>query len=473
MATTLNPFSITYGTLTVGGASTTLHLNGPYVIDRSFPKLRLVFDVVVVATSQEQLQTLATSVETEFTKRDKSVTIDIGGDNPWVYTFGSGILNTTASCTKSGNRDTDHGFSRAYTCVVEGSMPAADQVGLSDVEVNVDISPSRQKTVTMKGSYTALAGDSAIQTYQSEFDGRASALLTSIDSTATWELVSESSSQDRNNHTAAFVRQYLELLAEQSAGLLDDPQIRDHRVAFTDLSQYPGDSQQNVQRFRRVNATYDCAVDIDQTTDLDTVFANKVMPHLIALFVANFNPRVYGVEERSIGFDRTGSRISCSVRFIYQKGDSSEDLVQVAESVTLRDTRTIDYTPVHDGGELSAYADTGWIVRERTYQRNALALGSIPSGSGSRSGVGRTDGGGGDAVGSGWNTIQATQQSSVQWIGDPEFGQIQVFTLDETVVQRFSETPRGSGGGGGGGWLGSRPTSWWTSQQQQSPGGPG
>lgn len=453
-----NLFSITYGTLTVGGASDSLLLSGPYVVDRSHPRLRLVFDVMIVATSHATLQSLSEQVEAGLSARDKSLTIDIAGD-AWEYTFGDTILNTTATCAKSGNRDTDRGYGRAYTVTIEGDLPAADQDGLRELEVHTDFAPSRQKTVSMRGVYTALDGDTATTVYGASFDARAAAILTSIDDEATWELVHEESGRDRNDSTLQFQRQYLQILAEQSIGVIDDPAIRDHRVSFTDLSQHPGDSAEGVHRLRRVAATYDCAVDVEVGQDMQQVFDQKILPHLISLFVANLSPRVYGIEEMRVSLDRSQSRASVAVQFIYQK-NGGDDVVEVTESVTTRETRTIDYTPVHDGQELAFYVDSGWLNKERIYSRTAMVIGDQPpierltkesaSSTDARGSALPAIGGGADIGGggvdsavnsSGWNTISSTSQSTRQYIGDPDYGQIAVTIVSETVTKRYSVRP--------------------------------
>lgn len=440
-----NEFSITYGAQSVGGASSTYLLDGPYTIDRSVARLRLGFDVVVVASSFEELQSLAATLEDNLSKRDQSVSIDIAG-NAWDYTFGTSILNSSCTITKTGSRERDRGFSRGYTCVIEGDLPATDQDGLRELEVHVATSPSRQRTVTMRGIYSAMGGDSASTVYAAEFDARAAAILTSIDSGATWELVQEESSRDRLDHLTQFQRAYLEILLAQVSATTDDPAIVDHRVSFTDYSQHPGDSQQGAHRLRKVTATYDCAIDSTVTKDLATAYNDSVMPHLIDLFVAHFSPRVYGIDERRASFDRSGNRISVSCQFTYQKNGGT-DTVEVTQSTTTRETRTIDYTPVHNGDELGAYVDPGFMVKERIYSLTSMVVGHTePTSKLSREPgkTGAAAGGGAKAIStSGWNTVQSTVQVTTQWIGDPDFGQIQVSIVSESRTDRYSDIPLG------------------------------
>jgi len=462
-----NPFSITYGGRQVGGSSA-YQLHGPYVIDKSFEALRLVFDVVVVATDAADLQQQSETLEDSFRRRlakGDSLVIDLDGSS-WTYTVGSDLLKTTASIAKTGNPDTDKALSRAYTVTIQGELPASDQAGLRDLEILVDYAAGRQKTVTMRGTYTATSAGDAVARYKADFDAEAQAYLTAIGSQDTYELVDESYSMDRErtssssttpaSHLCNFTRQYIELLANQSQALKDDPQIRDHRVIFTDLSQHPGDGKPGIQRLRRVVGSYDCAVDITQTTDLAAVFENKVKRHVRELFRANFEPSVFAVEEQRVSYDETAKRISVSLQFIYQ-ASGSEALVEVSQSVAFREARNIDYTPTHDSDEFSAEADVGWASLERVWNRTAIVVGRetpklriIETPRAGDAGL-FTDNIGGQAGpdtsngtninGNGWNIIASTSQVTPQWIGSPDDEQIEVQVLTETVVERYHRRP--------------------------------
>ncbi len=148
-------------------------------------------------------------------------------------------------------------------------------------------------------------------------------------------------------------------------------------------------------------------------------------------------------------------------------GQGGDRLIEVSQSVTVRETRTIDYTPVHGPNELAAYADVGWATKERIWQRVAIALGEVPPAeritskaegtrnqSASRfsnpiSGITAPDGrasvpgtgGIGDRLTAGWNVIMSTSQTTPQWIGVPGSDQIQITTVNETIVERYHETP--------------------------------
>lgn len=454
-----NSISIVYNSTTIGGSSNDYLLDGPYSITKTHATLQVTFAVQVVSTTVAGCQALAATLETALAARDKSLSITMGG-NTWTYTHGTHILNTRASLTKSADRDKDRGASRGYLCTIEGELPASDQDGLRDMTVHVEYTPSRQKAVTLSGVYTSLSGATASAQYATDIDGEASTILTGVDGSATWELVHENTTRDRNNHSLSFQRQYLQLLENQSAGVLNDTQIRDHKVSFTDLSQHPGDSLEDVTRLRRLVATYDCSVDIAQTTDLQAVAADKLVPILISTFRTRFNPQVFGVEDKRIGYDETSKRVSISMTFVYQKSGGST-VVEYTEGLLMRETRQIDYTPVHNGDELAAYADPGWMVRERIYTRTSMIVGVAspnhpgdtngdlpPIGSAQESGaVGGASSG--SVEQSGWNVIQATSEATPVWIGDPDHGdRIRMTVVRDTIVSRYNSRPSRAGGGG-------------------------
>ena len=457
-----NPISITYGSREVGGSSDTYQIDGPYQIDKSHGTLRLTMTVLVVASTTSGLQSASEALEDDFRKRDQDLVVSMGGDS-WTYTFGENILNTRASCAKSGNRETDRGVSRAYIVSIEGELPADDTDGLRDLEVHVDYEPGRRKIVSMRGTYTALDATLASAQYVAEFDAKASTILTAVDNGATWELVDEQYTHDRNNHGAAFSRQYVELLADQSQGGRDDADIRDHSVTFAERRQHPGDGIEDTYRLRRLDASYACSINIDETTDLQTVWANKVRPHLLSVFEQDFSPIVFAVESSSVTYDESAKRLSAVLSIIYQP-EGGSNVVEVEQSVTISESRQIDYTPVHNGAEFAAEADAGWATRERLWTRSVVVIGNEAprrrigelSGHGSAgqietqaSQVGVDITNTGRVQQDGWNVVSNKSSVTSKWLGDPEHGQFLVTMLSEQVVERWHVRPTGSAQGPG------------------------
>jgi hypothetical protein len=463
-----NPIEITYGDSAIGGASAQYQIVGPYVLDKSYDSIRLVVDVVVVAEDVDTLQVACETLEGNFRKRlaDGDTFVIRMDSKSWTYTVGETMLRARSSIAKSGNQDLDRAASRGYTITVEGELPADDSVdaGLRDIEVLVDFEAGRQKVVTMRGTYTATTAGDAKARYEADADTRCTSYLDVVDSEATFELVDETFTLDREGgstpaaHLLNFTRQFVELLENQTQSQLDDGQIKDHRITFTNVNQYPGDSRDDVTRLQRVIGSYDCAVDIEQTTDLQAVYRSKVKTHIRQLFQSNFQPTVFGVEEERVSYDETAKRISVSFQFIFQPS-GGEALVEMSQSVAFRETRSIDYTPTHSDDELAAFADVGFGVLERIWNRTAIAIGAeapklrIRERARQDGPVGRFNDNIRGQQGpdnrntseieqSGWNVVASTSQVTPRIIGDPAGEQfITVTVLTETVTERYNAKP--------------------------------
>ena len=465
-----NVFTITYGGTAVGGTSDTYQLHGAYTLNRSFSGISVGFTVTVVGTSHANLASLSSTLEAAFRQRlehGETLIINLNGST-FTFTSGTDILNATASITKTGG-PADQGFSRSYAIEVVGDVPAdsTSRSGLRELLVDVAYGSSRQKIVTMTGVYTATGGASALAQYQSAFDSEASAYLTAIDSGATFELTAEGESLDRNRsadnstpfaHSCSFSRTYTELLADQSQSGRDDTSIRDHTMHFTDSFDHLGAGAEQVYTMRRVNAAYDCAIDIDQSTDLYALFENTVLPHVKALFESNFAPQVFAVESQRVAYNETSKRLSASVTFVYQATEGAAT-VAATQRLTTTATRQLDETPVHSGGELDRFVDVGFGSLQRVWTREALVIGDANElAGGSRSGgpVGGPSSSPlfGSPVGSGWTVVSEESTAEPKWIGDPASDQIAITLATDVRVERYYSQPTsgttGTPGSGGG-----------------------
>ena len=458
-----NPISIKYGDLTVGGSSAIYQIDGAFVKEQSYGTMRLAFDVIVLGETLADMEANAAVLEAGFRERLASgetlvITLDTASQS---WTQGGTLLNAEASATKSGDIQRDRGAQRAYTCVITAELPAdaTADAGLRDLEVLVEKTPSRQTIVTMRGIYTATTSGHAQALYQANFDAVASGYLSGIKSGATFELAEESSGYDRhrtgnapNPNLCPFTRQYVELLANQEAGIRDSTTIRDHRFSFRDEESAPGDAG-GATRLRRCTGNFDCAVDIDQTTDLRDVVENTIVPHVKAEFVAEFDPSQFAVERFTSGVDKTGSRISCTFDIVYQ-GQDDDIVVEVTTSVTYIEQRTIDYTPVHGPNEFGMKVDPGWATARRVWERTIKAVGSfppvqrltrdrqdrrLPSFGIELGGIGGPGGSGLSATG--WNLIESRSRSQPFMLGRPGQDQMPITILTEQVTEQYSEAP--------------------------------
>ena len=463
-----NPLTITYGSFSAGGNSNDYQLAGAYQIDKSFTKLRVTFNVLVVTGGASALQAACEDLEDAFQQRDQNLVISLGSSS-WTYTSGDSLLDVYGSCSKSGDPNYDTGASRMYACTVEGELPADDQNGLRDLNVSADFDTSRRLVVTMSGTYTSQSGTDAAATYIAEFDAEASTILEIVADSKTMELVGENYNRDRNDALCSFSRQYSEIIYAQGTAV-DDPAIVDHRVNFSEMTSQLGDSREGIYRMRRVACSFDCSLRIDNGTpggqqpEPRQVWTSKVRDFLKNKFTELFTPQTFALEDERVALDMTSSRISGTLQFLYQPSDASA-IVELSESVAIRETRNIDYTPVFSQGELSMYADAGWATRERIWKRTVVIIGNDTpkyrigkQAEGGSAGLfdERTSGvmgidqrNDGTVKKSGWNVISNSSQIEKKWIGDPGSTQIEHSMLIEEVVERFHEVPSDSTSGGG------------------------
>lgn len=481
-----SPFKIKYGSQEVGGTSDDYQLHEPYVLEQSFTTMRVEFDVVVVATSYATLKSLSDVLEIAFRKRDQTIiiTLDAGA---WTYTFGTDILNSTATISKTGDKQTDRGYSRRYNITLEAELPADDAApvtGMRELEWNISLDSSRRKVVTMRGVYTATKTPAQLASvnylHANGADAEATTFLLALDSNATWQMLTTGFTPDRNDHLCDFQRHYVQLsMSPTVAALPNDGAVQitdivDHDIVFHLQAQHPGDSQENLSRMRTVTAVYSCAIDIDRTTDLQSVYDNQVKPYMTSLFRSTFNPQVFGITGRQSTYAEVAKRLTVAVTYTFQ-APGSDDIVELTASLVTSTQHSLDFTPTHNGDPFAAYVDVGWAVKLRTSQRTALVIGEDSASAGEGGVVGGTifqahgpeigpgifkrkwgkpfgkggtwTGGYDPMVGGGWETISNTAKATPTWIGEPDEEQIAMLLIEEEVVQQFHSDP-GAGGRG-------------------------
>ena len=517
-----SPLSITWRDLTVGG-STIYPIAGPYMLERNYERFLLVFNVLVTADDSSTFVTRCKVIEETFGTRlgydastnDLVITLD---GNTFTYEHGKTIFNGESTVTKSGDPDTDGPLSRMYSVRVQGELPEETGGGLREFEVVVSLDESRVHLVTMRGTYFGKADGTrdGYAQYDAEFDSIATSYLNFVGTASDFELVSESYNIDRNRstdsgslpkpHKCSFNRQYREIVFNQVDGTLNDPKIVNQRMSFGNVANYRDNGRDDIQRLNRVNITYDCALDNETTPDAKAIVEDTVVPYMIKQFKDLYDPESFCIEQKTAGFDPAQLRLSASMTIAFVPNDAGDvTILEASESVQYRENRTIDYTYVHAGGELDAYAAAGFGVKERIWNRTVTCIGSTsavsrmypndgggnPSGGGgggskpgSQGGKGGTgsssggkpsggSGGGGNVVGpwtseirgepgldsgdykhdevqeEGWNTVSATSSVIPLYMGDVNGEQIEKTVLSETAVQRFTKKP-GTGTSAGG-----------------------
>jgi hypothetical protein len=241
--------SVTYAGVTLGGSSARQIEGYTIVGPKEYERAAVEISFVTAGHASEsafvtECQTLEAAFRTP------------RGD--FVLTLGSTTLlslkhtdNTGFDCEPSiikAGDPADTGRSRHYTVRFEFGLPA-DNVGTSfrrDSTVTVEYAPSRKRTVTIQGTYTANSSDgttTAYAQYNAQIATYAAVVLAVVDASATWELVSEpQTTRNETNKVCTFVVVYKEILFNQSASGLDDSDIIDPSVIITANASAPGDS---------------------------------------------------------------------------------------------------------------------------------------------------------------------------------------------------------------------------------------
>lgn len=458
-------FSISYGSRTIGGASG-LILHGPYTISRSSAQISVSATFIVTAASHENLAAQCLAIEGDLSKRDQNLVIRLGSSS-MTYTHGTSILNSRATVSKSGDEMTDRGVSRAYSVTIEGDLPATDQQGLRELRVAVQTAPSGQRTVTMSGTYTGEGGTKASARYAAAFDARAQTVLSGLSGGGTFEMIAESVESDRNDHLAQFTRTYVELLANQSSSL-DDEDIADHRISIRLTSEHPGDGIEEIARMRRAMLSYSCSV--KKGKDAAQLWRSKIRGRMLSEFRSEFSAQTFAVEQEDVEVEPTTNKLTARLGVLFQVQGGSK-VVEAMLDVEYRESRHIDYTPVHGKGEFSAFADAGWATRERIWNRVVMAIGDqAPNRRVGEKASGEVvkpwterlgDDTGPDArhdgavKDDGWNLVSNQSRVTPMFVGDAELGeQVRYTILHETIVERWHQKLEGGGGpitpGGGG-----------------------
>lgn len=271
MATVDRTLTITYGAYAVGG-STGRQIDSWHQVRKDYETAEVSFVFAVVGADDGAFANACAAAEAAFRKPDQALTIDQDGATLLSLSHSSNTgFNARPRIVKEGQPG-DSRLSRLYRVTIEFGMPAdtgtEEATGLREDRVEVAYSPSRRRTVTLSGTFTASGGKAAREQYDDEKDGFASAVLGTLG--GTFERVDESSTSDRSDKVLEFTLVYQEVLYGQ-LGAGDDTDLVQQVISCRVLSEQPGDWEGvRVRRPQRVLVTYDVWVDAEQTTALRT-----------------------------------------------------------------------------------------------------------------------------------------------------------------------------------------------------------
>ncbi len=396
--------TITYGSLTIG-AGTNYHIDGNWRWDVDYRQGRLQATVVVEATSASQLDTRCSALEAAFRTPWQNLSLAMGGTTFLSYSHsGNTGFSGEASIAKSGTQ-TDTLISREYSITVTVYFPAnlSGQLGRRDASISISHSPSDRLTIAFSGEWTALGGDDALEQYEENSKTWATDYLASKFSDRTFELLTDQVTPDDQDKVARFTMVYQEIIYNQSAGVLNDPELVGEEVSFSVARSTPGDSPPSslasslglgggsASRPYGVTAAISASVDKNETTDLDRVWTAKLRPYLLSqVQAATGVGGVIAVVDQSYDTDYANNVVSGSLTMVVTAGGL------LSYEVSLAYNELTGTTPVwaHGDSNASAYI----VQRERVLSRvvtvqyrsltsagaqgggNAAAAGAVPAG---------------------------------------------------------------------------------------------
>lgn len=274
---------ITYGGLTVGSSSA-YQIHRKYREQIGYEQSNVEFDFLVVGSNAAQFATRIGDVESTFRTPRLDLTV-ANGVNTWLsltHTTNTGFDSDPVIIKREEIADTQ--LTRLYGVRINFGMPA-NNVGTSGRRwstVNVAFSPSRRRTVTISGAYTAIGGTLARAGYNAAIAAYATSVLSALG--GTYELAEEPTTEiNSTDRVINFTRIYDEIIFSQG-GATDSPSIVRQHLRIARRRDAPGDSPGpagGVRRLLTIDVTYSCWVDKDVTQALEALWDDTIRPWIV------------------------------------------------------------------------------------------------------------------------------------------------------------------------------------------------
>ena len=441
-------YSLAYGGVTLGGASADYHIDGPFTYDEAGAdggKLlgHISCEVIVVASPQygeAGFAAACAALEAAFTKPRQDMVLTLGSTTlkTWSHSSNTGF-NARPRIEKIGSPE-DTGRSRRYRVSVEVDLPAdlAGQSGRRESSIEINYDPSRIRTITISGKYTALGASSARAQYESASPTYFTSVISGLTGGGTFEIIDETVTNDDANKTADFKIVYRELIYNQTSSALDSTTIVKHTVTFAKIQPSADSSMKTVKALSKVVATYSAHVNKTVSTDLLELWNNTLKGYVVAQFNSIFLPSVSGISSNSPTIDKTNNTISCTLEFtaLFQGDD------YVASEITeeMREQPGFLFTGSYGGNPVGMHVDVAWHTILRITNRHDILRGSTSAfDNAAITPPSSTPGPDGN-----WYLIDFNVKSRKIYVGIPGDPQIPLTEYNYTIVERYVEKPKGA-----------------------------
>ena len=366
MATYAQERTITYGSLSVGGSSAR-RIDRFMRWEEDYESGAIEFDVVTSASSDSAFNTEVNAIRDAFRqpRQDLTVVQNTGGGDVTIisrkHSDNTG-LDTYPEIITDGH-PADTGRSHRFRIRISYGLPANNlsQNFRRTSSVDLSYSPSRQRTLTITGVYTANSTDGttgSLAQYLAQIATYAAEVLAlSQFSAATFEKVGEPSIESNETYkVTTFTQVYKEILFNQEVGVLNNAAIVDPQMLVTVSRTGPGDSTagganvgvfggvgqtqtsgggSDIIRPSVVTVTYDAAIDVEVSSNLTNLWTSVIRPRMISAATSmtslGAKPGVIVLEEDP-GIDRPNNRISARMVFMCILSDILSQRIDVKDS---------------------------------------------------------------------------------------------------------------------------------------------
>jgi len=386
--------SVTYGAVTVGGASADYHLDGPVLFDQEYGVGSVAFTVHVfnvAGYTEVGFSSACQTLEDEFRKPRQKLEVKLG-DATRVSWDPADATNTGFNARPSIEVDpvrTQTGRSAIYRCRVEVDLPAdlAGQSGLRGAKVRVVQNPAGRYEIELRGTYTALTTKLARAQAIAAYSARMDVVKALVDDSATWdETVLEVAEHDDTNKLCSIVAHTRELVLGESDASTNDADLRRQELSVRRERAFRGGSRASVRPLQRVAVYY--SVFVEKTKDLKAKWESTCLSWIATRVKAATGASSVALVQSSPDFDYVNGRITATTAWDVLWANS---LLAYHETIELVQDDGQIIVPVWNGDPFGVDLQPGPIVKLRVTTKQSLEYGGKAAGTGQVPGAGPGD----------------------------------------------------------------------------------
>lgn len=315
---------ISYAGLTIGlGGDASITLFDKFRVAYGYTEFSIEFEVGVRNATRGTFLTAEAALIAAFRTPDGDLDVELGGTDRHSFTHaGNTGFNARATCLKVPDAMATANGAH-YRCHVVVQLPAdkSGRAGRQTSSIAVDATPAGKRTVTIEGSYTALAGNSATAQYAAAATTYCDGVITALGGTFN-VMTPAGYGYDDQNKVLRFKRVYQEVFYRESASTTDVPALKGTSLVIT-RSTPSHDSAPgfNARPLEQVTATYFSFVDATVSVDLKTTYETVVRPFLLSEIASVAGGTTIVISE-SPTYDRTENTIRAVLQCAVDLGGS-------------------------------------------------------------------------------------------------------------------------------------------------------